>query len=82
MEKLKEIWHKILAYIYDMEYGVGKTHYIILSVFIGFLFGACPVVAFMLGYNYERSKEGKADIKSALTYFAAAFVGCFVRHII
>ena len=69
-------------YLYSLENGQTKYHYVFLSLFAGFCLGICPVFGFILGYNYERAKEGKADIPYAIILLAFAVIGNVIKMII
>lgn len=69
-------------YLYSIENGQTKYHYYFLSLFTGFCLGICPVFGFILGYNYERAKEGKADLPYAVILLAFAIVGSIIRTLI
>ena len=69
-------------YLYSLENGVTRYHYAFLSLFAGFCLGICPVFGFILGYNYERAKEGKADIPYAIIILASAVIGNIIKMIV
>ena len=59
-----------------------KFGYLLCALIAGFLVGICPVAAFVLGYNYEKAKEGKADLNLACLYIGLGLVGQIINLII
>ena len=80
---MKEKFYRFLEWckssLYRMEDNVTKYHYLFLSLFAGFCLGVCPVFGFILGYNYERAKEGKADLVLAVLLILSAVVGSLIH---
>ena len=56
--------------------------YLLLALVAGYLLGICPVTAFVLGYNYEKAKNGTANIQLAFTAIGLGLVGQVLRMII
>ena len=48
--------------------------YLLLALVVGYLLGICPVTAFVLGYNYEKAKNGTANMNLAFTVIGFGFV--------
>ena len=56
--------------------------YLILAMFAGFFLGICPVTAFVLGYYYEKAKNGAANLNLAFTIILFGLVGQILDIII
>ena len=61
-----------------MNYG----GYLLLALVAGYLLGICPVTAFVLGYNYEKAKNGTANMNLAFTVIGFGLVGQVLQMII
>ena len=61
--------------LFGMENGVTKYHYLVIAIFAGFCLGVCPVFGFVVGLNYEKAKEKKADLGFAMLLIGAAVLG-------
>jgi hypothetical protein len=66
---LKELW-------------MNKGGFLILALVAGYILGICPVTAFVLGYNYEKAKQGIADMNLAFTYIGIGLVGQILSMIV
>ncbi len=81
--KLAEGWNWLAPFLTNLEAkNVIRKHYLILSMVAGFFLGLLPVAAYILGYNYERSKEGRSDIDAAITFLGVAIVGALLRVLV
>ena len=56
--------------------------YLLLALVAGYLLGICPVTAFVLGYNYEKAKNGTANLNLAFTVIGLGLVGQVLQMII
>lgn len=61
--------------LFGMENGVTKYHYLFIALLAGFCLGVCPVFGFVVGLNYEKAKEKKADLGFAMLLILAAILG-------
>ena len=66
---MKTIW---------MNYG----GYLLLALVAGYLLGICPVTAFVLGYNYEKAKNGTANMNLAFIVIGFGLVGQVLQMIL
>lgn len=55
---------------------------LILALVAGYLLGICPVTAFVLGYNFEKAKEGTANMDLAFCLIASGLVGQILSMIL
>jgi len=81
-ERIFSFLGKCKDYLYSMEKNVGRYHYAFLSLFAGFCLGICPIFGFIVGYNYERAREGKADLPFAIILLISAILGNLLKHLI
>jgi hypothetical protein len=56
--------------------------YLLLALVAGYLLGICPVTAFVLGYNYEKAKNGTANLNLAFSLVGFGLVGQVLQMII
>ena len=56
--------------------------YFLLALVVGYLLGICPVTAFVLGYNYEKAKNGTANMNLAFTVIGFGLVGQVLQMIL
>ena len=56
--------------------------YLLLALVAGYLLGICPVTAFVLGYNYEKAKNGTANLNLAFSLIGFGLVGQVLQMII
>jgi hypothetical protein len=54
----------------------------LLALVAGYLLGICPVTAFVLGYNYEKAKNGTANMNLAFTVIGFGLVGQVLQMIL
>ena len=56
--------------------------YLLLALVAGYLLGICPVTAFVLGYNYEKAKNGTANLNLAFSLVGFGLVGQVLQMIL
>lgn len=56
--------------------------YLLLALIAGYLLGICPVTAFVLGYNYEKAKEGTANMNLAISVVGFGLVGQIINMLV
>ena len=79
MKKIKEFFLGLMErgerLLFGMESGVTKYHYLVIALLAGFCLGVCPVFGFVVGLNYEKAREKKADLGFATLLIIAAVLG-------